>query len=236
MTTPQDEYEAKLSTIGLGVPVGFPFVAYETVHKLVGSACGSHTLYQHYAGGWNALGYRYRACIDCGSYFIWHLEKHGASPPHEERYVQERTLFDFFGSAFSVFECAFYALYALGGMIQLYSFPLATDEDQRRVTPAKTRDTFSKVFPTDPILVVLSKVLADPDFERLRSIRNVLTHRTAPGRHLYVGSDDLPKWKLTDAPLDRTLIENSVREINRLLGELVCAVAVFVDTRFASGE
>src|SRR5680860_162031 len=99
---------------GLLVPADFPTAPYEVVLQVVESTQARHALYEHHAGAWNALAYRFRASVDCGDLFVTLLNTHGSAPEPQERYLQERALFDFFSAGFSVFECAFYGLYTIG--------------------------------------------------------------------------------------------------------------------------
>src|SRR3990167_3359258 len=192
----------KLSTNGLSVPLDFPVIQYESVHKIIGSTQASHPLYEHFSGAWNALAYRFRAAIDYGDIFVESLRNYGDAPPPEERYVQERTLFDFFGSGFSVFESTFYGLYTIGAFLEPTYFSLTSKEDQRNVSPKRTNEAFVRAFPTDPILIAFQEITSDTEYRRWRDIRNVLTHRTAPGRRIYAsigGKDPIPAvWKLND--------------------------------------
>jgi hypothetical protein len=139
-----------LKTNGLVAPAGFPIVPYEVIHKIVATARGNHPLYEHHAGAWNALAYRYRASVDCGNIFADLIKDHGTAPPPEQRYLQERALFDFFSSGFSVFESTFYGLYTIGAFLVPATFPLSSERDQQLVSPTRTRDAFARAFPGDP--------------------------------------------------------------------------------------
>lgn len=229
MTTPA------LTTNGLQVPTGFPAVSYEAVHRTIVATNANHPLYQHYAGAWNALAYRFRASLDHGEGFILSLEKHGSSPMPEARYAQEKLLFDFFSACFSCFESTFYALYTIGAFISPSEFNLATPRDQQQVSPNRTRDAFVRAFPSDPILVAIQRLFDNPEYQKLRETRNVLTHRTAPGRTMYVsiGSEDLPltEWKLNNSPLDSSIITSSTHALAELLDEFIRAVEIFLNTK-----
>src|SRR6266511_3954052 len=124
---------ATLSTNGLTVPGNFPVTEYESVQRTLSSKYGAHALYAHYGGAWNALAYRYRECCDSGERFLLLLQRYGGSPPPEERYRQERALFDFFSAGFSIFECTFYALYTFGAIGSPAHFSLATEREQQQV-------------------------------------------------------------------------------------------------------
>ena len=77
--------------------------------------------------------------------------------------------------------------------------------------------------------------LADPAYQRWRDMRNVLTHRAAPGRRVYVGlgADDAPpvEWKLNGLPLDSGLVPNHQRELSQLIGDVLSAAVTFLATR-----
>lgn len=227
---------ATLPTNGLTVPGDFPTIPYGLIYEAVVSKYAAHPLYEHYAGAWNALGYRFRACIDSGDAFASLIKTHGATPLPEDRYLQEKALFDFFSSGFSVFESAFYGLYTIGAFLAAGAFPLASEREQQQVSPTRTKDAFAREFPTDPIVAAFSTLFADPEYQKWREVRNVLTHRTAPGRRIYVsiGNDNvLPtEWKLNDSPLDISIATNGRRELGRLLTHLLDAGAQFVEAKF----
>ena len=106
-------------------------------------------------------------------------------------------------------EFTFYGLFAIGAFITPMAFPLTTPKEQQQVSPKRTTEAFTNAFAGDPILQAFATLFADPSFQRWRDFGMCsLTHRTAPGRRLYVsfGDEDVPatEWKLTNAPLDAT--------------------------------
>jgi len=214
------------------MPSDFPRLEYEAVHQRVSSARGGDVNYHHYAGAWNAVSYRFRGAVDSGDSFIESLRTHGTAPQPPERYRQERLIFEFFSSGFSVFEALFFALYAIGLFLGRSEFALATPRDQQLVTPARTRDAYQKAFGNDPIIPVIANAFSDPGFQSFREIRNVLTHRAAPGRLIYasLGSDDAPpaEWKLNRLPLNEALVTGSRGELARLTKTFAAAAESFV--------
>lgn len=224
-----------LQTNGLIVQNDFPAASYGEIHKLVAGNWSTHALYEHFTGAWSAVAYRFRDLVDCGDAFIELLKTYGTAPEPEERYQQEKSLFGFFSSGFSTFESLFYGLFTIGAFIAPAAFPLLTPKDQQQVSPIRAKDAFKKAFATDPIITVITGILADPDFQRWREVRNVLTHRTAPGRRMYVsiGSDDTPpdEWKLNNVPLDTSIISSNRVALTRLLKELLTATQTFVTAR-----
>lgn len=235
MKKPAQNLSPTLRTNGLRVSPDFPTIQYESIHEVIVSQT-SNSLYEHYAGAWNALAYRYRAALDYSNIFVYLLKVNGATPPPEERYMQERTLFDFFSSGFSVFESTFYGLYTMGAFLNPTIFPLVSEKDQQRVSPARTKESFSHAFPEDPILTAFTALFADPEYQQWREIRNILTHRTAPGRRIYVsfGSEDSPmtEWKLNKKPLDESIVLVGRKELSRLLTTLLIASERFVKAQF----
>lgn len=225
----------KLTTNGLIPADDFPAASYETVHTVVVRARSNDPLYHHYAGAWNALAYRYSEMADRGDEFTSLLDRFGSTPEPSQRYEQERAVFDFFSSAFSVLEATFYALYTFGAFLGQASFNLSTERDQQRVTPTRTKEAVAAAFPTDPIVGALDKLFADPRYQRLREIRNVLTHRAAPGRKIFVslGDEGEPavEWKLNNIPFDSSLVANSRRDLSELLADLLAAISDFVRRR-----
>jgi hypothetical protein len=201
------------------------------VYDAVLARFAGHRHYEHFAGAWNALAYRYQAVIDAGEAFSDLIAAHGTTPAPDVRYQQERALFDFYSAGFSVFECTCYALYAIGAFIRPDLFLLGTERDQQRVSPPSTRDAFGRAFPGDPICAAFATLFADPEYQQWREVRNVLTHRTAPGRRIYVSigmDDELPtEWKLNNTPLDASIATRGRAELGRLLTGLLNSAARF---------
>lgn len=224
-----------LKTNGLAVPRDFPTAPYEAVHEVVVQKCAQHDFYEHFSGSWNAVAYRFRASVDDGDAFVASLVAHGSAPKPEERYQQERALFGLFSNAFSAFESVFYGLFTLGAFITPAAFPLSSPKEQQQVSPTRTNEAFNKAFAGDPILTAFAALFKDPAFQQCREIRNILTHRTAPGRRLYVsvGADDAPpaEWKLNNIPIGASIATGNRADLARLLGDLLTATSAFVAAR-----
>lgn len=224
-----------LSPNGLPYHEDFPAKAYEAVHTHVLDNWSAEPTYFQYSGAWNALAYRFHGVIDAGARFQKSLKDHGAHPSPLQRYQQEEALFSFFSNGFSAFEAAFYAFFAVGSFIDSNAFPLFTMKEQQRVSPSYTAETFKRAFPNNALLVEFAKLFAEPSYQRWRDMRNVLTHRAAPGRRVFVGigTDDAPpvEWKLNDLPLDSNLVPKHQRELAQLINDVVLAFERFLTTR-----
>jgi hypothetical protein len=159
----------------------------------------------------------------------------GSTPTADERYQQDKALAEFFGSGFSAFESVFYALHTIGAFIDLNGFSLATAKAQQQVSPKQTSEAYRRTFGSEAIVDAFDAFFADPAYKEWREIRNVLTHRTAPGRRMYVGigDDDAPltEWKLNNIRLDSAMVPNRRRDLARMLTSLTEATEVFVARR-----
>lgn len=220
-----------LRSNGLLVPEHFPVAPHESVYRIVESKKATDPLYEHFSGAWNALAYRFRASVDRGNEFVAAITSHGTTPPPEERYIQERILFEFFSSGFSAFEATFYGLYTIGAFICPAGFPLLTPKDQQSVSPSTTLTAFVRMFSGEKTVAALSTFVADLGYQQFREVRNILTHRTAPGRRMYVGlgSWDAPatEWKLNNVPIDGSITTNGMQELSRLLTQLLMIIEDF---------
>ena len=229
-----------LSPNGLIPHEDFPFVPYEAVHAKVVAEWSSVPSYHHYSGAWNALAYRFHGSIDAGAKFHKSLRDFGSHPAPHQRYQQEEALFNFFSNGFAAFEALFYGLFAIGSFIDADSFPLTTPKEQQRVSPSHTGNAFKRAFPQDLLLATLSSFFNDPAYLRWREMRNVLTHRAAPGRRIFVGigAGDAPpvEWKLNDLALDLTLVPEYQRELAQLISSVLLALNVFLTTRVGSSH
>ncbi len=224
-----------LTTNGLVPTPDFPADSYEAIHRHVVSRWATHELYEHYAGAWNAVAYRFHSAMQACEEFVTSLDTHGSFPSPDERYRQDQALSAFFSSGFSTFESVFYSLHTIGAFIDPASFSLATPKAQQQVSPGQTSAAFKRAFSMDPILAAFDSLFEDPAYQELREIRNILTHRTSPGRRVYVGigSDDAPatEWKLKNIPLDKSMARSRRYELARLLSTLLIAMETFVSKK-----
>jgi hypothetical protein len=231
------EPQRGLTTNGLVMPGEFPVSAYEAVHAVLRKHNQAHPLmYEQWSGAWNAVSYRYLAVTEYSDSFTKSVVDRTGTATVDGRHRQERDLFGFFGSAVSALEAAFYGLFAIGGFLATAQFPLATAEDQRRVSPSSTHTVFARVFSGDPIVSVLETVTNDVAYRQLHDVRNVLTHRSAPGRRFFLGggNDDLPipdEWKGLGIRLDKDMTRAREMELARLLTLLLEGSHVFVQAR-----
>jgi len=209
----------------------FPQIKFESIYTILNSKYVKVKEYEHFTGAWNALSYRYKASYDHGRNFIKLLKQHGTAPEPDKRYLQEQALFNYFNSCFSVFESMCYGFYAIGSIVSPDYFFINDPSDQRKITPESTCKAFQKAFPGEIITNTLTELIADSKYISIRDTRNILTHRTAPGRkhYLNIGNDEKlqSEWKLNDKPLDDHLIRSSNVKLNTLSDKLLNAFDEF---------
>jgi hypothetical protein len=173
-------------TIGIDMPGDFPTIAYDAVNIRLGPyQPGNPQVWTEYAGGWNAIAFRFATTTAADNRFTASI-KHFPQPSFDEYHVQEEALFHFFVTGLAVIESFFYALFALGALRQPTNFPMSTADDLRAIAPVLTKRKFATHFAGTPIEAVLSDLLADPIYKSWCDIRNVLAHRTAPPRHHFM--------------------------------------------------
>ncbi len=213
-----------LSINGLAVPDDFPADQFEAVYTKLGSTYGGRDEYRVFIiGALNAIAYRFTALAEYDESFRALIAAHGTGPGQPFRHRQERDLFGFFSNVFSVFEALCFALFAIGALSTASAkFPLATNDDERKVSWGKMRETYRSAFPADPILNVLDNIAKDFAFEELRDIRNILTHRAVGARSFEVsaGSSTRPETTTIDRlniSLDATTTASRRRDVVRLL-------------------
>jgi len=220
------------------MPSEFPAAPFERVYlRMRASLAGQHPpAFEHFSSAWNALSFRYLGLAAEGEDFTKSITSPEGSRGLEHRYLQERHLFGFFSNGFSAFESYFYGMFAIGALIRPPDFPLATPKDQQNVSPGSTERAYLRSFPGDPLLSAFAATFADAAYREWREVRNVLTHRTAPGRTIFVsiGSDDdlPPLWKINNIPLDAATAATRKGHAARMLSRLLDATALFVEARF----
>ncbi len=199
-----------LSTTGLVMPGDFAVAPYEAVHAHVSARNVNDLAWSEYAGAWNAVAHRFRACTDHDEAFTHSIRQAGDAPIPPERYVQERELFNFFVNGLSTIESLCYGLFAIGAMVNSARFPLATPKDLKFINPEKTATTYRAAFRGGALTGALGQLVSDPQFASWKDARHILAHRSAPGRTIYmmsVGSAPVAptpaQWKIgSGVPLD----------------------------------
>ncbi len=218
------------------MPSDFPSGAYEAIHlRIVPRADTNKSAYDQYAGAWNAIAYRYNAFGEYDDLFSASISEHGASPNAAERYRQERDLFGFFNNGFSTFEAFFYGAFAVGALLQTPGFPIATPQEQRRISAPQTVTSYRAAFPNHAVVDALEGVTQDPAYLELRDIRNVLSHRSAPGRTIHVAIGDEPapdQWKLANIVLDGATTATRRDRASKVLTVAMEAFQRFSDEKF----
>jgi hypothetical protein len=223
---------APLSTIGITMPEDFPGGLHQAVFQRLHSHEPRHpTAWPQFSGAWIASAHRFKACVRHGSAFARSLKKYGTAPPHLERHNQEREIFNFFVSGFSSLESLYYALFAIGAALDDQAFPIATAEEQRKIYPKRVAEAFRARFPTDELGVELERLRVSQEFKDWGECRNVLAHRVAPRRMIYVdlgasvGQTHPGDW-WRDLALDQQLIRRS----RRWLAEALKTIMTQADT------
>lgn len=165
----------------------FPVSAWMNVSDAMSSWNREPSVWGEWAGAWNAVAYRWRACWDASESFEGSVVKDGDAPEQGVRYQQERKAFEFFVSSLSVLESHSYALHAIGAMLRPAGFPLTTEAHRRSVTLKSTVQRFEEHFPHDPLTEALRRTSVAKELADLTLLRNTLAHRTQPGRTIVVG-------------------------------------------------
>lgn len=170
------------------MPRDFAVEPYEAIRSRV---VAKKDAYPHswaqYAGAWNAVAYRFLSCADHDRAFIESIKRAGNAPPQPERYRQERELFGFFVTGLAAIESLCYGLFAIGSMLDAQNFPISTPRDMRSISPEKTAKQFAAAFPKEGITAALQQMRSAQDFRDWKEIRNLLAHRSAPGRAFHLG-------------------------------------------------
>jgi hypothetical protein len=226
-----------LKTNGLVMPGDFPTAEYGTIFDRVSRRTNaSGHVYDQFASAWNAVSYRYLAMTEDEQAFTALVTQ--TAPEPQIRYEQERALFGFFSNGFSVVESTFYGLFALGAMLSPAHFPIASPKEQQRISPQSTMAAFKAAFTNDAINSLISALTASTNYIEWREIRNILTHRAAPGRTFFVGiggagDEPLPdQWKIKGIALDKKMAVSRRSQLADLLNQLLNGSQEFVERNF----
>jgi hypothetical protein len=215
-----------LSTLGIVMPEEFNSVLYETIYSHVKTRQSDFPdPYRQFAGGWKALAYRFRSCAEHSRAFTKSIRQVGTAPVPEKRYLQEVELFYFFVSGLAAVESFSYALFAILTMLDSLTFPMVTAKNKRDISPTYMLGRLKNSrFSSEDITKALEEITSDSIYERWKEIRNVLAHRSSPGRIFNVGGDsETTLWKDFGIAINntRTITEYEwlSKAINNLLEE-----------------
>jgi hypothetical protein len=219
--------EMSEAPIDIGPP-GFPTAEWRRMQKIAARRSGDEA-WPEAAGGWNGVRFRFAACVHHDDAFGDALRRFGDAPPIAEREHQERELAGFFTAAQSTIECAMYALYGYGRIIEASAF----GAKPHGVTPALAAATYEARFAGEHLTSVIRNVIDAPEFEIIRECRRVLFHRAAPGRTFFAAAaGEGALWKLNDLPFAPPLTADRRTWVEVALRELVPATVKFFDARF----
>lgn len=223
----------KLDTTGVDVPVGFPSEIYDRVHHIMNVKASGHLNSIKFSGAWNALSYRYVEADECATQFARHFAKYGSSPPGQERYRQERSIFDFYSAAVSCLDTVAFAIFAIASLKHGTTFLLSKNEDEKNATPHKLLLKLKATFPDDLITGAWSRLSSDQRTKEIRDIRNVLTHRTNPGRTYNVGGalDGQTQSNLRDRAMTKDFLVSHRDDLTDILCEVLPAIETFANER-----
>ena len=235
---------ALLTSIGFKPATGFPQAPYERTHARLAPLAETSlaATWRQFGLAWNAVAYRFQACAEFDDAFRDLFARLGSNTGGLDRYQQQRDLYGCVVNACSVIESFYYATYAAGALANPAAFPIATPKAQRGINPPATATAFQRIYPGDPVTVVLSSVIAGPPWAKLKLLRNVLIHRAAPGKAVYrtagaavaPPSDQLKlsDFDLADKDFDYRLTQKCRDWVVSVLGLLCEGLDDFTGQRF----
>jgi hypothetical protein len=183
--------------------------------------------WREFACAWNAVAYRFCSCAEHDVAFTEAMKRPEKFSKSHEIYIQERELFCFFVSGMSVIESTCYALFAVGSMLDVRTFPIATPEDKRKINPEMTADKFGSAFAFESISSILQQLIGSEDYQEWKTMRNIISHRSAPPRTLFVGGEHHGEvvWGLS-IQLD----EHTTNSRRKWLADTLCDVLKAAET------
>ena len=216
--------------------VGFPVAQYESVQKRMGPQQPLHPeMYRHYAGGWNAVRNRAIGCQKCADEYTSLFTKQGVSPAQEARIAQDNALFGFFAYALSTIESWFFAMHAVASILHPADFPMTTDSDLKDIMPTLASQRFDAAYTKSAISNAMKRILSEPTYKEWKDLRNVLVHRSAPGRHFFQPDRSTPRdadWVGMGIVLDHDTLASRYPWLTSVVETLVDAADKFTEQSF----
>lgn len=231
----------KADTVGIELPADFPGRVYNRVHNRVTEWWGHKPQdhrHPHWAGGWNAVAYRFVGADDAEATYRTSVARHGSAPVPEERLAQEKAIFAFYISACSCLESFVFAVYALAGLVEPTRFLLDTEERAGGVGVHSLVDGLRAAFPGDALVSAVTSEILDPyrAKEPMWGWRHVLTHRAVPSRDFYRGGPNQDAWSgaphgLPNTPVTPVALADERKLLSERLARLLTSTDEFLDRR-----
>ena len=212
------------------MPADFAVAEYEAIGDRIRPK-STLAAWRLWAGGWNGLENRFRSCAESDEAFTASIRQGGGGPPPPERYVQERELFSFFVAGLASVESLCFGLFAIGSLLRPSDYPTATPEDLRRISPESTARAFGTFFPGDALALALQSFTASQEFRDWKEIRNVLAHRSAPGRRIFSGTQQAAEW-WGGIPLDQNTTTSRRHWLSGQISAILGAARSFTEREF----
>src|SRR5829696_5705306 len=122
----------------LDMPPSFPEEQFDRIYLAV-DRFRQNANHLQFQGAWNAVAYRYLAMTEYDKRFTASVKSHGRGPGEPERYCQERDLFGFASSAYSMFDAVHYAMFVAGSFVDSTNFEIANELDERKINFGNTK-------------------------------------------------------------------------------------------------
>lgn len=223
------------------MPDDFPVTPYENITESIHLAreADKHPeswhpeAWREFASAWNAVAFRFCSCAEHDVAFTEAMKRPEKFSKSHEIYIQERELFGFFVSGLSVIDSTCYALFAVGSMLDVQTFPIATSDDKKKITSEMTADKFGSAFKSERISSVLRQLIDSKDYQEWKTIRNIISHRSAPPRTIFIGGEHHGEvvWGL-NIQLDEHTTNSRRKWLADTLCELLKAAETFTAARF----
>jgi hypothetical protein len=220
---------------GLEMPTGFNTEIYRLIQEMIQPLFESNQQVRiEFVGAWNAIQYRFLSCYESSTIFTESMKLYGDAPVQQQRYIQEKELFNFFANGLSVLESFYYASFAVGNLIDPKTFPMESEGDLKNINPNNSANKFIEVFSTSKLAIYSKQVIDSEEFKHWRNVRNSLMHRVAPPRLIYAGTSNRTyppaKWVQLEVELDESTTKDRiiwlVNTINSLMSELYSFLSI----------
>jgi hypothetical protein len=237
----------------IDLPAAFDAAAYDAVSPIMARLTSrndglarSKSAYQTFASAWNGVGYRITATVQYDVDFRAALAAGGSGPAGAERFNQERALFGCATSSVSAIDCFYMASYAVAASIPSALFPLDIAKRLKKYPP-DVAALFDAAFPCDAFTSMAAEAANSKEFDALKDVRDVLSHRgTLLRSHFvsvggatpsYAAHPSNPKELAEDFDYSQTLSDDTTRIHAHwtlsTLNKLVVELRAFIERREA---
>jgi len=178
--------EANVSrALNMALPVEYPTVIFDDLLQRVANTGAMEAERKTLISSWQAVAVRYRAAVEADGQARESIAR-SSNPSGEDRYLQEKAIFDFFVNIASCIDCLFYFMHIIGSVLKPSAFPTQTEKELQQIHPSAVAERFQKHFPAEAVTKLIVEFANSDEYRQSRELKDAMFHRLVPSKTVWI--------------------------------------------------